>query len=230
MEEKDKGARISYHASGLIRFHNLSNSGIYAEPIFNITKPFAFIRYSVPSIEKLDLFSKAPSVEDVILNIPDHNNGRINFDYAVAPWNFVSADSISIRYGNLFSFNISLNTEEYSMPSALNEAFQYLTPERGLYSHTAFDRDTALLHFHQKINQTKELIIYPPNGEGVYTIIFSVPMRIAPDVKIEFIQSEYQSEVLVVSYTHLKYRVKDSSGNIVKTEVQIARIELDAEL
>jgi len=230
MEEKSTGARISYHASGLIRFHNLSNSGIYAEPIFQITKPFGFIRYSVPSIEKLDLFSKSPSVEDVVLDIPNNHGNRINFDCAVAPWNFVGANSIGIRYRDLFSFNVSLNTEEYSMPSELNEAFHYLTPNNGLYSQTLFDRDTALLHFHQRVNKTKELIIYSPNVEGVYTLIFSVPMRITPKVKIEFQQSEYQLEILIATYTHLKFRVKDSSGNIIKTEVQIASIELDAEL
>ena len=110
-KEKQKGARVSYHASGFIKYHNLSNQGIYGEPIFQVTKPFGFVRYSIPSIEKLDVYTKSISKEDVVLEVSDLLNSRINFDCLIAPWNFMFSNlaGVSIRYKNLFSFSLTMS-------------------------------------------------------------------------------------------------------------------------
>jgi len=231
-KEKLKGARVSYHASGCIRYHNISDKDIYGEPIFNITQPFGFIRYSIPSAEKLDIYSKPATEDDIILEILDKPFCRINFDCVIAPWDFVFPDSsgISVRYERLFSFSIILNDESLSTPSELNDYFHYFSPSTGLYDRPTFDRETALLYFHQKVQGTRNLVIYSPNNEGVYTVIFSVPMRVPPKVRIAFEETSLQIELLKVSNTNIRFKVKDKYGQTVKKEVKITGIELDAEL
>ena len=231
-EEKPKGARVSYHASGFIKFHNLRNQGIYGEPIFQITKPFGFFRYSIPSVEKLDVYTKPVSEDDIVLEISEALNSRVNFDCVIAPWNFVDSDSlgVSIRYEKLFSFSVLLNNEVLPIPPELNDYFHYLSPSIGTYNQSAFNKETALLNFHQKVQNTRNLIVYSPNREGVYTIIFSVPMRIPPEVHIDFEETGLQAEILDLSYTYLRFRVKDKHGQIIKNEVKLNGMELNAEL
>jgi hypothetical protein len=230
-KEKPKGARVSYHASGFIRYHNLKNNDIYGEPIFHITKPFGFFRYSIPSIEKLDIYTKSATENDIILEILNKPSDRISFDCVIAPWDFVFPDSpgISIRYERLFSFSVLFDSGTLPTPPELNDYFHYFSPSMGLYDQSAFDRETALLHFHQKVQGTRNLIIYSPNSEGVYTVIFSVPMRIAPKVRINFEETSFQIEMLKVSNTHMRFKVKDKYGQTLKKEVKITGLELDAE-
>ncbi len=231
-EEKLKGASVSYHASGFINFHNLRNQGVYGEPIFKITKPFGFFSYSVPSIEKLDIYKKTVSENDIVLEIPEALVGRVNFDCVIAPWDFVNSTTqgIGIRYEGLFSFSVFVHTNPLLTLSELDNHFHYLTPLAGIYSESAFNKETALLNFHQKIHNTRNLIIYSPNKEGFYRIIFSVPMRIPPEVHIEFEENGLYAEILELSYTNLKFKVKDRFGQTIKNEVKIKSIELSAEL
>ncbi len=230
--EKPKGASMSYHASGFINFHNLRNQGIYGEPIFQITTPFGFFSYSVPSIEKLDIYNKPVSENDIVLEISEALEGRVNFDCVIAPWDFINptAQGVGIRYEGLFSFSVFIHTNPLLTLSELDEYFHYLTPLAGIYSESAFNKETALLNFHQKIHNTRNLIIYSPNKEGVYRITFSVPMRIPPEVQIEFEERGLQVEILELSYTNLKFKVKDKFGQTIKNEVKIRSIELNAEL
>ena len=122
-EEKPRGARVSYHASGFIKYHNLSIQGIYGEPIFQITKPFGFFRYSVPSVEKLDIYTNPASEGDIVLEMPETLGGRINFDCIIAPWDFLFSDSfgVSIRYEGLFSFSVLRNGEALPTLPELND-------------------------------------------------------------------------------------------------------------
>lgn len=231
-EEKLKGASVSYHASGFINYHNLQNKGIYGEPIFEITKPFCFFSYSVPSIKKLDIYNKPVSENDTVLELLGASDNRLNFDCVIAPWDFLNPEipSLSIRYERLFSFSVLIHTIPILVLPELNHYFHYLTPPIGIYNESSFNKETALLNFHQKINNTQNLIIYSPNKEGVYRIIFSAPMRIPPEVRIEFEEDGLQAEILELSYTNLKFKVKDKFGQTLKSEVKIRGIELNAEL
>jgi len=231
-KEKPKGAKVSYHSSGCIRYHNISNKVIYGEPIFHITQPFGFIRYSIPSVEKLDIYSKPAIEDDIIIEILGKPFGRINFYCVIAPWDYIFPDSssISVRYERLFSFSILLNDEALPTPSELNDYFHYFSPSAGLYDQPTFDRETALLHFHPKVQGTRNSIIYSPNNEGVYTVIFSVKKRVPPKVRIALEETSLQIELLKVSNTNIRFKVKDKYDQTVKKEVKITEIELDSNL
>ena len=55
-------------------------------------------------------------------------------------------------------------------------------------------------------------------------------MRIPPRVQIDFEETGLQAEILNMSYTNLKFKVKDRYGQTIKKEAKIKGIELDAEL
>jgi hypothetical protein len=79
--------------------------------------------------------------------------------------------------------------------------------------------------------------LYPPNGEGVWTIVTAVEMRVAPKLKVRFHTEGLTAEVVELrpgdtrlATVRVRFRVCDSSGHYVKGIVPIGSIELDAEL
>ena len=81
-----------------------------------------------------------------------------------------------------------------------------------------------------RVKHAGELIVYPPNIEGVYRIIFSVEMRIAPAVHIEFVDPQYSAEVTRSTKGSTWFRVRDANRRVMKNAVAIRGIELDARL
>ncbi len=79
--------------------------------------------------------------------------------------------------------------------------------------------------------------LFPPNQAGVWTIVTSVPMRIAPRLIVEFEDPRYQAEVIELrpgdtrlATVRVRFRVFDQKANAyVKTSVPILSIALDAE-
>lgn len=189
---------------------------------------------SLPKITKLDLHQKNISERDHVIDIAENNHGRINFSIVIAPWNYLlnSSEGSCIRYKELFCLYILVNKENIQTNTTLNEHFIYAFPERGTFQKQACENDIALLIFHQKIQATKSIIIYSPDTQGTYTIIFSNQMRIPPRATIEFENKKLYADFSDLPHrtTCLRFRAKDNHGNIVREERKITKIELDAEL
>ena len=105
-----------------------------------------------------------------------------------------------------------------------------MTPSKGLFTHGLLDKGTALIRFHQTISQTNGMIIYPPNGEGVWKIVFAVPMRIPPNMKIRFEDEALTVEELSKSVAVVRFCVKDRNGDTIKEARRIMEIVASAEL
>ena len=89
------------------------------------------------------------------------------------------------------------------------------------------------LSYHLQLYQTDEAIVFPPNGEGILKIIFSVEMRIPPWLHIEFANLDYSAEVVVRKTTHLTFKVIDKTHNqhIRRAEdIKITQLILDANI
>lgn len=229
---RKKLKKISYHSSGCVRYHNTGIRASYFEPIARISCTNMFAVWSIPSIKQLDL-AEVNSVQDkdYLISI-NHQDSRIEFHLALAPWNTVVKENhFSIRYQDLFSFVIIPTNPSVMMPDGLNNHFMTAVPE-GLYKHQTIREDAALVEYHQKINQTShhDLIIYSPNQEGIYKIIPSVPMFRAPDVEISFFDKDFYYEVISKKNNVIKFKVKDKHGHTIKSGVPIESIFLSAEL
>lgn len=223
----NKLKKISYHASGQVNYHNTNHSSNYFEPISNITKKNLFVIWSIPKIKLLDEITS--SSDDIIIQI-DNDDIRLNFSFILIPISFIiNEQHILLSYDKLFSFAIIIDTHEIKIDETLKNHFITISPS-GLFKKQVLSQKQALINFHQKINSTNKLIVYTPNSEGVYTIITSVIMRIAPKLTIKFFDESYKLEVISCKEHTIKFKIKDKYGNVIKKEIPMENIILDSEL
>lgn len=228
-EPRKKLVRISYHSSGCVLYRHTEIGSNYFEPIARLTRPNVFAAWSIPSLDRLD---KVGSVrdEDFVISVNEEKE-RIEFTLMLAPWGQeVEGDHFAVRYEGLLSLIVIPVKPSVEIPEGLNEHFMTLAPNKGLYDSQAIADDLALIEYHQKIHETRDLILYSPNKVGIYTAITAVPMRIAPNVKIEFLQEGYQMELVSSKNNVVKFKVKNEHGHIIKAETPIRSIKLCSEL
>ncbi|MNL34063.1 hypothetical protein D3C87_1560090 [compost metagenome] len=80
--------------------------------------------------------------------------------------------------------------------------------------------------------------LYPPNNEGIWTVLTSVPMRIAPRLEVKFEDERFRAEIVDLrpsdtrlATVRVRFRVFDEQTNrYVKERVAIRSLALDAEL
>lgn len=228
-EPRKKLVRISYHSSGCTLYHHTEIGSNFFEPISRLTKPNVFAAWSIPSLDRLD---KADSVqdEDFVITVNEEKE-RIEFTLMIAPWRQeVAGDHFAVRYEGILSLIGIPAKPSVDIPDGLNEHFMTLVPNKGLYDSQAIANDLALIEYHQKIQATRDLILYSPNKAGIYTVITAVPMRIAPNVKVEFFKEGYQMELISSKNNVVKFKVKNAHGHIVKNETPIKGITLCSRL
>jgi len=224
-EPRKKLVRISYHSSGCTLYHYTEISCNYFEPISRLTRLNVFAAWSIPSLDRLD---KADSIqdEDFVITVND-GRGRIEFTLILAPWDqVVATDHFAVRYEGILSLIVIPSKPSAKIPTDLNEHFITLAPNKGLYDTQVIESDLALVEYHQRIQNTRDLIIYSPNKAGIYTIITAVPMRVAPKVKVEFFREGYQMELVSSKNNVVKFRATNRHGHVVKEEAPIKGIEL----
>ncbi len=226
---------ISYHASGLIHYKNLDTKSIYGEPIFDITKLFTFVHYSVPKISLLDEYLKEINNNDHIIETLVKADLRNNFSISIAPERseFKTIDGFEITFKNLCNILVFINNIVITIPKNIEQHFIHLMPSEGLFNEQKYSKSDSQLFFHQKISNIQDVIIYHPNGEGIYKMFFAVPMRITPKVKIQFSNPNLTAILMddkTRTNTTLTFKVKDNKNNFIKTPSDIINIELDAEL
>lgn len=251
-KEKAKKIEISYHPTGCIHYKTIENNPkIYAESLFGINQYFTFGLYSVPKISRLDKYSRNKINKDtVIIEFFEAEcyEQRITFSITISPC--VRADNalLKIEYQDE-RFSVLLNIENSSLISTnyVQDAFVFMRPN-GLFEKQQtisdsdikkffnqdeeYDKQWALIKYHQKINDTKELIVYEHNENHEYRMVFSVPMRIPPKINIIFDNPKYNIYSKEHKCTYCLFNVVDEEGNIVKDSelVNIKHISLDAEL
>jgi hypothetical protein len=223
---------ISYHSSGRINFKNLGSKSIFGEPLFDITRPFPFFHFSVPSISSLDVYPAGLTEEDFEIKVPDYANARNNFGIIIAPNDF-NPEKIAgagIRYEGLFDLIIAVNAVDTIPPSQYNDSFIYNTRQNGLFSSQKYPVNYSQLLHHQKLAGEQNVIIYNPNNEGVYKMYFAVPMQRIPEIKIHFAEDGLSAVILENEHrsnTTAHFKVKDKHG-FIKEPKKITFVELDA--
>lgn len=227
---RKKLKRISYHASGCAIYHNTEIGSNYFEPISNLTQANEFAVWSIPSLEHLEEIT-AENEDDYVVDLFDQS-GRVDFHFTLAPWNIdVKDEHIAVRYEGLFSLIIIPIKPQYEIPPEVMQCFIVMAPNCGLFQSQVLNDDQALINYHQKLNKTKDLIIYSPNKAGIYTVITSVPMRVTPRINVTFLDDSLRIEPVGKGKNNVvKFKVKDSNDHYVKVEQQIHSIELDSEI
>lgn len=267
-EPKTKTKRVTVHTSGRINFHCTPNPGVNFIPcLLDLKEIVGLCAYLVPGIDRLDSIEfEAVTSNDHVIELGDGFDGRLGFDFFVVPsnssliddevWRFV----VEGRYGlacRLFS------GERIENPKGIpTEAFTLVRPS-SLLPDQQIAEDVVFLRFQQLMheNQVKQALlsspvpkhthetlvqevirngrgIQGPNNEGVWEIVCSVPMRIRPELIVEFVDQRYLAEMINITSTdrrlekvRVRFKVYDQTEKKwVKHHVDIVRAFLNAEL
>ncbi|MBN5149592.1 hypothetical protein JY458_01195 [Stenotrophomonas maltophilia] len=235
---KPKNKKITIHQSGRVNYHQNGRS-IYIAPLTKTERPFQIYGYRVPALDKLDECESTDTVEDVIVDLTNLPAGPISFSVIIAPIEFSpSSHAVKLTYeAEGYSVVVQLDAVTLAAPEGLEDQFITLTPSAGLFAEQQMTEGQAIIAHHQALTGAAGPIAYTPNGEGVFRIIFAVPMRIAPRFSIELVDPELfvsDQDVLRDSRSEtvmLKFKVRRrSSREIIRRAVDIKSIELDSEL
>ena len=234
---RPKSKRITIRQSGRINYHE-SGRTIFIEPLTRVTRIFPIYGYRVPTLAKLDLQTEKVAEDDAVLDLSDLD-GPASFSIFIGPKDFAPPGrAIKLAYeAEGYAVAILADPAPFVVPAGYEDHFTTLTPETSPFAEQQMAEDQALISYHRALTGSTGPILYHPNGEGIIRLIFSVPMRVAPRFKIELLDEELQ-----VSDQHvqrdarsekvmLKFKVRHGrTGQIIRSEVAVRSIELDAEL
>lgn len=239
IQQKDeKQCYISYHTSGKVNYHKMAFQSAFMEPLYNVREANHFFVYSFvhPEIAFKNSIEKVSS-NAINVDISDFMESRINIMLSVEP-----AD-IQPKHNNSFVISYplySLCVEIMDDADSFNFAQIYkenecvkIRPRLDKYSEQHVTKEKAFLEYNHAIYQTKELIVLPPNGEGILKVIFTNEMRIPPWICVEFLNPNFKAEILTRKTTHMTFKVFDKkrSQYIKKADdIQITQVILDAEI
>lgn len=173
------------------------------------------------------------------INVDISNLGekRINIVLSVEPAGFQPkhSNSFVISYP-LYSLCIEMVDDAASFN--FSQIYQEtdcvkIRPHLDKFSEQRVTKEVAFLGYTHAIYQTNELIVLPPNGEGILKIIFTVEMRIPPWLYVEFSNPDFSAKVVTRKTTHLTFKIFDKRHNqYIKNanDIQITQLILDANI
>ncbi len=231
----DEPMRLTYHTSGQVNFHGwVKRSPAYFEPLSMLAEARIVIAFSIPEASRLDRLEKALGSSEPVLDLLDEiGDERFTVGVAFCPRDLASPPNVMMRIDyDVFSI-LLLRIPDFRFPPTLAEHFHHVAAE-GVFAGRPVGKDAAMLAYHQKRVGASSLGIYPPNGEGVYTLFTSVEMRVVPQVTIIFSDTALRVEVLWdrARPMMIPFRVFRGNQRITKADLrdQIVSIELNAEL
>lgn len=253
---------ISIHISGRINYHFDNAAPRFIPALMDLEEPVIVVGYRVPSFDLLNSVKDA-RLDDSVLVIPSDCCGVIQFHFFMIAASTPVLDGELTRFGveGLFALACvnTTGTVQPLPPSVPDRSFTTLRPLDSLYAQ-AISEPAAFLRFKNAMfsNDVRTAAalsdtpipeglieaaiaagpgLYPPNREGVWTIVTAVAMRMASKLKVSFHTEGLTAEVVELrpgdtrlATVRVRFRVRDSSGRYVKGVVSIERIELDAEL
>lgn len=235
---RPKSKRITIHQSGRVNYHE-NGQTIFIEPLTRTTRATCIYGYRVPALEKLDLHLEKASEEEAVFDLTEAGDGPVCFSIFVGPPALAPPGrAIRLTYdAEGYSLAIAMDAGAIAVPTGYEDHFTTLTPDRGPFLEQQMAEDQAMIAYHQALTGSRGLVLYQPNGEGIIRMIFSVPMRIAPKFKVELVDPELHVTEQDVQRdgrsekVMLKFKVRNRrTGQIIRQQVAVKSIELDAEL
>jgi hypothetical protein len=266
LEEVERTARktkeISIHTTGRVNYHFDQDAPRFIPPLMDLVEPVSVVGYRVPAFDLLDTVQDARQ-GDVAVEVPESCTGVMQFDFLMLPAVVPALPGEVTRFGVEGLFALAcVNTAsalQPLLPGVPERAFVTLRPNDG-FAEQAISEPNAFLRFRKAmfandLRATAEsagtpipegLIeaaisegpgLYPPNGEGVWTVVTVSEMRVRPALNVHFEEEGLTAEVVELrpgdtrlATVRVRFRVRDSSGRHIKGVVPIRRIELNAEL
>jgi hypothetical protein len=230
--------KTSYHVSGRVNYRPVvSKPPLFFEPLFDVKQHNHFFFVSVPRASRLDETRqegpRSSQKASAVLELPA-NVERFTVGFAISP---VVSDGrdlgahVRVAY-DTFSLFLYAMDAPMRIPEIMRDHFVYGAPGKGTLSTQAHGKLEAELAYHQK-RVGREMIIYPPDGQGIYTLYTIVVMRVAPKATIKFRDPTLFAEVQAGSKANkVRFRVRGAGGYIKDKDLRslIESIELSSEI
>ncbi|MFM0075299.1 hypothetical protein PQQ86_29505 [Paraburkholderia sediminicola] len=257
-----KTKSITIHTSGRINYHFGGGHIHYVPCLLDLDVPTPIVGYSIPCAQLLDEVGQLRN-DDWISDIPPESNRRIAFSFVVLPAVLPLQAGELGRFGveglYALSWGAHADATRADLPEdvfttfrphngldkqAIAEEVAYLRFRRAMYANDVTAAVDALPNRDEVTAEHIEAMIeegpglYPPNNEGVWTLLTRVPMRIAPEVVVEFEDARYRAVIVELrpgdtrlSTVRVRFKVFDEQAKgYVKSHVAIRGWTLDARL
>ena len=265
-EPKPKTKRITIHASGRVNYHVEANPGINFIPcLLDLTDAAPVVAYVIPDMAALDL---ADSIrpDDHIVELEAALAGSLGFEFSAIPVSLPSLPGEIWRFiieGHYGLACVLVSSNLYPVrPGVPPEAFSVIRPS-SILSQQSIPEEQAFIRFQELMhaNQVRQALasaaipeqvhdqivseavtvgrgIQGPNNEGIWEIVCNVPMRIRPELVVEFSDPRYRAELIDMTSldkrlekVRVRFRVYDQQATRwIKQPVEIRRAFLNAEL
>ena len=229
--------RISYHPCGHVRFHSIAGrpKSIHYEPIYAITRKQQLAFISIQNIESLNSADEIEN-QNVICDWPENAAGRVTIWIELGPPSLEkpfepsNLPLVGVTYDRWFAIFISLGISPFPIPQEIpQQAVIKMVPDQDFITER-ISREQAVINFHQAKHAMKHEAVtsFKPTS-GVYRIVFAVPMRMPPQLTVEFFDARLSAEVDVCNTYEVRFRVR-GPGGYVNEWVPIKGFTLNAEL
>lgn len=258
-----KTKSITIHTSGRINYHFGGGSVRYVPCLLDLEVSTPIIGYSIPCVQLLDEVDGSRK-DDWICDVPPESNRRISFLFAILPAVLPIQPGELGRLGieGLYALSWAVHADmaaradlpadvftTYHYQSGLDtqaiaEEVAYLRFRRTMYANDVIAAVNALPNGNEVSAEHIEAMIeegpglYPPNHEGVWTLLARVPMRATPKLVVKFEDVRYRAEIVELrpsdtrlSTVRVRFKVFDEQlKRYVKGLVAIRSCMLDARL
>lgn len=233
---------VSYHTSGYVNYHRLTFAPMYMEPLSEVTKlnPFFILSFqTLSAFSPLVKDAKMDPGRDHILDITAMLGHRIDILFSIGPGDFSpksTSQQLVLNYGSLFCLIIEIINDETTFQ--FYKAYEpedcvKFRPHLDMFSELPYTKNEAVLKYAHKLFKNDDVVILPPNKEGIFKVYFVVEMRRPPWIRIEFTNPSLEIKVGKRSTIELQFEIYDRGKNQwLKTAegVQITGLSLDAEI
>lgn len=218
---RSKQKKISYHTTGLVKYHDLDSNAFLCQPLYEITCNNNFLLYSIPSIMKLDEIKNYNEKKTKVIELDKSElEKRYTFSFIVSPFD------CKYQINPLFSinvpamYNLSCHVIEYDNDFIRRnkEKFIHIAPCSENQEKLLSDEEVelGLKKYYQKKFNVKGSIFLPSNSSGCFRIIFDVPMRVKPEIIYEFVSNKYSLvECDGCSNREVRFKIKYKSQNYI---------------
>jgi hypothetical protein len=225
-----KKFEIHYHTTGRVNFKDTENPNIFGEPITAITQNFWFASLIIPDFDRLELHTGSLTETDFVLPVEGIGAQRIQYDLCISPFGAPITSYGLVKghfsYPNLYTLNVIESDQPIPPMYCGDTKFSFVSPREGLFKSQRISREAAHIQYQQMRIGHKGPIIFGPNRENVYRLIFPVPATDPPVVNADFKVRGRKLEVLSVSKSEVTFKIHDVHGAVVKEPAQFSLVKL----
>jgi hypothetical protein len=224
-----KNFEVHYHTTGRINYPEPEFGRIFAEPLTRITQPFWFASFVIPNFESLDLYDKPLAETDFVFFLEGNPTDRRQFDLCLSPSGAHIASYGRARahftHAPFYTLNV-IETDNPVVKLKDDSKFMLFAPRKGLFSNQQITREAAHIEYQQKLHGHNGPIIYGPNVNYEYRVIFQVAATTPPKVEAELPDANWKLDIIKVRESEVRFRVLDARGKIVRVPIAFSRVEL----